>query len=88
MSGAAAPIRVVDSHTEGEPTRTVIEGGPDLGDGPLAGRLRRFRDRHDAYRHFWNGIHTLLSLCHHHRYRGYSSKRCYRHFSYRMLEGV
>src|SRR3979411_2628152 len=24
-------VRVVDSHTAGEPTRVVIEGGPDLG---------------------------------------------------------
>ena len=43
-------IRVVDSHTGGEPTRLVLEGGPDLGDGPLAERLQRFRDRFDAYR--------------------------------------
>ncbi len=27
-------MRVVDSHTEGEPTRIIIEGGPDLGRGP------------------------------------------------------
>ena len=43
-------IRVVDSHTGGEPTRLVLEGGPDLGDGPLAERLQRFRDQFDAYR--------------------------------------
>jgi 4-hydroxyproline epimerase len=28
-------IRIVDSHTGGEPTRVVVEGGPDLGAGPL-----------------------------------------------------
>lgn len=50
MSAAMAPIHVVDSHTEGEPTRTVIAGGPDLGAGPLAERLRRFRERHDDFR--------------------------------------
>lgn len=50
MSAATAPIHVVDSHTEGEPTRTVIAGGPDLGAGPLAERLRRFRERHDDFR--------------------------------------
>ncbi len=44
------PIRVIDSHTEGEPTRIVIEGGPDLGTGPLADRLRRFRDSFDHVR--------------------------------------
>jgi proline racemase len=43
-------VRVVDSHTGGEPTRLVLEGGPDLGAGPLAERLERFRDRFDAYR--------------------------------------
>jgi 4-hydroxyproline epimerase len=43
-------IRVIDSHTGGEPTRLVVEGGPELGDGPLAERVRRFRDSFDAYR--------------------------------------
>jgi 4-hydroxyproline epimerase len=41
---------VVDSHTGGEPTRVVIDGGPDLGGGPLAERLAAFRDRHDDFR--------------------------------------
>ncbi|HUG53045.1 MAG TPA: proline racemase family protein [Vicinamibacteria bacterium] len=43
-------IRVVDSHTGGEPTRVVVEGGPDLGHLPLAGRLALFRERFDHYR--------------------------------------
>jgi 4-hydroxyproline epimerase len=43
-------IRVIDSHTGGEPTRLVVEGGPDLGYGPLTDRLERFRRDHDAYR--------------------------------------
>jgi 4-hydroxyproline epimerase len=43
-------IRVIDSHTGGEPTRLAIEGGPDLGAGPLAERRDRFRERFDAYR--------------------------------------
>jgi 4-hydroxyproline epimerase len=43
-------VRVVDSHTGGEPTRLVLEGGPDLGAGPLADRLEKFRDHFDAYR--------------------------------------
>ena len=38
-------IKVVDSHTGGEPTRVVVEGGPDLGGGPLAERRERFRAR-------------------------------------------
>ena len=40
-------VRVIDSHTGGEPTRLVVSGGPDLGKGSLAERLRRFRDEHD-----------------------------------------
>ncbi len=45
-----AAIRVVDSHTGGEPTRVVISGGPVLGRGTVAERLRRFAARHDAFR--------------------------------------
>ena len=43
-------ISVIDSHTGGEPTRLVLDGGPDLGDGPLAGRVQRFREQFDRYR--------------------------------------
>ncbi len=43
-------IRVIDSHTGGEPTRLVMEGGPELGEGPLSERLTRFRERFDTYR--------------------------------------
>ncbi|MEI6466259.1 MAG: proline racemase family protein, partial [Verrucomicrobiota bacterium] len=43
-------IRVLDSHTGGEPTRLVLDGGPDLGTGPLAERAARFRTHFDAYR--------------------------------------
>jgi 4-hydroxyproline epimerase len=43
-------VRVIDSHTEGEPTRVVIEGGPDLGRGSMAERLARLRDHHDEFR--------------------------------------
>jgi 4-hydroxyproline epimerase len=46
-------LSVVDSHTAGEPTRVVIEGGPDLGSGGIAKRLERFRAEHD---HFRSGI--------------------------------
>ena len=34
-------VRVVDSHTAGEPTRVVVEGAPDLGHGDMASRLAR-----------------------------------------------
>ncbi|HUJ13132.1 MAG TPA: proline racemase family protein [Thermoanaerobaculia bacterium] len=43
-------IRVIDSHTEGEPTRVVIDGGPDLGSGSLADRCDRFRNEFDRFR--------------------------------------
>lgn len=43
-------VRVVDSHTEGEPTRVVVEGGPELGSGTLAERVFVFRAQHDAFR--------------------------------------
>ncbi len=45
-------VRVVDSHTEGEPTRLVIEGGPSLGSGPLAERRARFQREFDDFRRF------------------------------------
>src|SRR5271170_8032823 len=43
-------IAILDSHTEGEPTRLVLGGGPDLGAGPLAERLARFQRDHDGFR--------------------------------------
>jgi len=43
-------IHVIDSHTGGEPTRVVVSGGPDLGNGSLAERLQRFRTQHDCFR--------------------------------------
>jgi 4-hydroxyproline epimerase len=43
-------VRVVDSHTAGEPTRVVIDGRPDLGGGSVAQRLERFRTDYDRYR--------------------------------------
>jgi 4-hydroxyproline epimerase len=43
-------IRVLDSHTGGEPTRLVLDGGPDLGAGPLADRAARFTREFDHWR--------------------------------------
>ena len=43
-------IHIVDSHTGGEPTRVITEGGPDLGDGPMTERLARFRRDFDHLR--------------------------------------
>ncbi len=43
-------VSVIDSHTGGEPTRVVVDGGPDLGAGTMADRREVFRDRYDAFR--------------------------------------
>ena len=43
-------IRVIDSHTGGEPTRLIISGGPELGNTDLAARLERFRTEYDPFR--------------------------------------
>lgn len=43
-------IQVIDSHTGGEPTRVVVAGGPDLGDGSMALRREVFRTRYDQFR--------------------------------------
>ncbi len=43
-------IKVIDSHTGGEPTRVVVEGGPDLGRGSMAQRLAIFKKDFDHYR--------------------------------------
>lgn len=45
-----APLHIIDSHTEGEPTRVVVSGGPDLGNGPMSERAARLRDEHDWLR--------------------------------------
>ncbi|HEU4767873.1 MAG TPA: proline racemase family protein, partial [Pyrinomonadaceae bacterium] len=43
-------VKVIDSHTGGEPTRVVVSGGPDLGHDTLAIRLERFRNEYDDFR--------------------------------------
>jgi 4-hydroxyproline epimerase len=43
-------ISILDSHTGGEPTRLVLAGGPDLGNGPLSERLQLLRAQHDRLR--------------------------------------
>ena len=45
-------MRVIDSHTEGEPTRLIVEGGPSLGSGPLDARRDLFAERFDHLRAF------------------------------------
>lgn len=43
-------ITVIDSHTAGEPTRVVVQGGPNLGGGTVAEQRERFQERHDDFR--------------------------------------
>ena len=43
-------VKVIDSHTGGEPTRVVISGGPDLGHDALSNRVERFRNQYDDFR--------------------------------------
>lgn len=43
-------IQVIDSHTGGEPTRVVISGGPELGNGSMAERLEKFKSEYDHFR--------------------------------------
>lgn len=48
-------VRVLDSHTGGEPTRLVLDGVPDLGSGSVAKRCARFNREHRQFRE-----HVLL----------------------------
>ncbi|WP_050030170.1 proline racemase family protein [Verrucomicrobium sp. BvORR034] len=50
MNAPLQRVQVIDSHTGGEPTRTVISGGPDLGGGTVAEQLVVFRETQDAFR--------------------------------------
>ena len=43
-------LKIIDSHTAGEPTRIVISGGPDLGEGTVAERLNVLRRKFDQFR--------------------------------------
>jgi proline racemase len=43
-------VRVIDSHTEGEPTRVVISGGPNLGVYSVAEQSKIFQKHHDSFR--------------------------------------
>lgn len=43
-------IKIIDSHTGGEPTRLVIDGFPDLGHGSMAERRALLAREHDDWR--------------------------------------
>ena len=45
-----ASLEVIDSHTGGEPTRTVVGGLPELGAGTVAEQLERMRAEFDWVR--------------------------------------
>jgi 4-hydroxyproline epimerase len=49
-ASALRRVEIIDSHTAGEPTRVIIAGGPQLGEGTLPVRLERFRSQHDSFR--------------------------------------
>lgn len=50
MSDPIQKVKAIDSHTGGEPTRVVIEGGPVLLGDTVAEKREYFRTHHDAYR--------------------------------------
>ncbi len=43
-------IQIIDSHTGGEPTRVVVGGFPDLGEGTMKERMERFKNEFDHLR--------------------------------------
>ncbi len=43
-------IQIIDSHTGGEPTRLVVHGFPDLGQGSMAERRALLAAQHDRWR--------------------------------------
>src|SRR5437016_1054533 len=43
-------VSVIDSHTGGEPTRILVSGGPDLGNGSISDKLNILRAQHDCLR--------------------------------------
>ncbi len=53
MSSLPGRIEVVDSHTEGEPTRVVIAGWPEMTASTMKGRREELARRDDA---LWRGV--------------------------------
>ncbi len=50
MAKQLSKVRVVDSHTGGEPTRVIVDGGPALKLGSMAMKLEEFRKNYDYLR--------------------------------------
>ena len=42
-------MHVIDSHTGGMPTRVILDGGPDLGSGPLSARATELSEDHQEF---------------------------------------
>lgn len=42
-------MHVIDSHTGGEPTRVILDGAPDLGQGPLSERAQMLATRYPGF---------------------------------------
>lgn len=42
-------MQVIDTHTEGEPTRVILSGGPELGGGSVAQQARRLLAEHPSF---------------------------------------
>lgn len=42
-------MHVIDSHTGGEPTRVILDGGPDLGSGPMVERALTLANEHKEF---------------------------------------
>ncbi|MEM1200097.1 MAG: proline racemase family protein [Pseudomonadota bacterium] len=43
-------MHIIDSHTGGEPTRVILDGGPDLGEGSISLKHQRLAAEHDDVR--------------------------------------
>ncbi|MEM3485715.1 MAG: proline racemase family protein [Candidatus Methanomethyliaceae archaeon] len=43
-------VRAIDAHAGGEPTRIIIEGGPDLGNGNVTEKIKLFQTHYDFFR--------------------------------------
>ncbi|MGJ8654850.1 MAG: proline racemase family protein [Akkermansiaceae bacterium] len=50
MSNTTKLIKIIDSHTGGEPTRVVVDGCPHLGDGTLAQKRDLLKAKYDWIR--------------------------------------
>jgi proline racemase len=49
-AGVGRRVHTIDSHTEGEPTRVIYEGAPDLGRGAPADRVARLVSEYEPWR--------------------------------------